>query len=66
MVCPGLVDIHVHFREPGFESKETIASGSRAAARGGVTSVVTMPNTQPAIDNAGMVELIPRQSIAVS
>lgn len=56
VVCPGLVDIHVHFREPGFESKETIATGSRAAARGGFTSVVTMPNTAPPIDNGGMVE----------
>jgi dihydroorotase len=62
VVCPGLVDIHVHFREPGFESKETIASGSRAAARGGVTTVVTMANTDPAIDNAGMVEFIIRRA----
>ncbi|MBN2310556.1 MAG: dihydroorotase, partial [Candidatus Hydrogenedentes bacterium] len=61
VVCPGLVDIHVHFREPGFESKETIATGSRAAARGGVTSVVTMPNTNPPIDNGGMVELLNRR-----
>ena len=57
VVCPGLVDIHVHFREPGFESKETIATGSQAAAHGGFTSVVTMPNTNPPIDNGGMVEL---------
>lgn len=62
VVCPGLVDIHVHFREPGFESKETIASGSRAAARGGFTSVVTMANTDPVIDNAGMVEFIHRRA----
>jgi len=61
IVCPGLVDIHVHFREPGFESKETIATGSQAAARGGVTSVVTMPNTNPPIDNGGMVELLNRR-----
>lgn len=61
-VCPGLVDIHVHFREPGFESKETIETGSRAAARGGVTSVVTMANTSPVIDNAGMVEFINRRA----
>ena len=51
VVCPGLVDVHVHFREPGAESKETIATGSRAAAHGGFTSVVTMPNTNPPIDN---------------
>ena len=62
VVCPGFVDIHCHFREPGFESKETIASGSRAAARGGVTTVVTMANTSPAIDNAGLVELIIRRA----
>lgn len=62
VVCPGLVDIHVHFREPGFESKETIASGSRAAARGGFTSVVTMANTRPVIDNAGMVEFSNRRA----
>lgn len=47
---PGLVDVHVHFREPGFEYKETIASGSRAAAAGGFTSVCTMPNLKPAPD----------------
>lgn len=62
IVCPGLVDIHVHFREPGFESKETIASGSRAAAHGGFTSVVTMANTRPVIDNAGMVEFVNRRA----
>jgi len=62
VVCPGLVDIHVHFREPGFESKETIATGSRAAARGGFTSVVTMPNTNPPVDNGGMVELHNRRA----
>ncbi|MCP4644223.1 MAG: dihydroorotase [bacterium] len=62
VVCPGLVDIHVHFREPGFESKETIATGSRAAAHGGFTSVVTMPNTNPPIDNGGMVELHNRRA----
>jgi dihydroorotase len=56
LVCaPGLVDLHVHFREPGQEEKEDIASGSRAAAAGGFTSVVTMPNTTPAIDSAAMV-----------
>jgi dihydroorotase len=62
VVCPGLVDIHVHFREPGQESKETIASGSRAAAHGGFTSVVPMPNTDPPIDNAGMVEFVIRRA----
>jgi dihydroorotase len=62
VVCPGLVDIHVHFREPGDESKETIATGSRAAAHGGFTSAVPMPNTHPPIDNAGMVEFVIRRA----
>lgn len=55
VVIPGLVDIHTHLREPGREDAETIESGSRAAALGGFTAVVAMPNTEPAIDNAGMV-----------
>jgi dihydroorotase len=59
-VAPGLVDMHVHFREPGFEYKEDVASGSRAAARGGVTSVACMPNTDPVIDNEAMVARIVR------
>jgi len=50
-IIPGLIDLHVHFREPGFEYKEDIASGSRCAAAGGVTSVFTMPNTKPVCDN---------------
>ncbi|MFD3262113.1 dihydroorotase [Paenibacillus lentus] len=50
MVVPGLVDIHVHFRDPGFPQKETIETGSLSAAAGGFTSVVCMPNTKPAID----------------
>src|SRR5438552_14181063 len=58
IVCPGLIDIHVHLREPGQSAKETVASGTAAAARGGFTSVVCMPNTSPAIDNAGTVALI--------
>ncbi|NIA15612.1 MAG: amidohydrolase family protein [Nitrospiraceae bacterium] len=62
VVCPGLVDLHVHFREPGQESKETIATGSRAAAHGGFTSVVTMANTDPPIDNAGTLELVIRRA----
>ncbi|MDD5719896.1 MAG: dihydroorotase [Candidatus Krumholzibacteria bacterium] len=56
--APGFVDTHVHFREPGQEEKETVATGSRAAAAGGFTAVVTMPNTDPAIDNAGMVRYV--------
>lgn len=58
IVAPGLVDLHVHFREPGYEYKEDIATGSAAAARGGVTTVVCMPNTNPVIDNAAMVKYI--------
>ena len=58
VVCPGLVDIHVHFREPGQTHKETILTGSQAAAGGGFTTVVCMPNTSPPADNAGTVELI--------
>lgn len=59
LVCaPGFIDLHVHFREPGQEEKETVATGSRAAAAGGFTTVVTMPNTEPAIDNAGMVRYV--------
>jgi dihydroorotase len=58
VVCPGLIDMHVHLREPGQTSKETLATGTAAAARGGFTSVVCMPNTSPAIDNAGTVALI--------
>ena len=57
-LLPGLVDLHVHFREPGGENKETIASGSLAAAAGGVTSVVCMANTNPPIDNKTGVEFI--------
>ncbi|MBQ6491975.1 MAG: dihydroorotase, partial [Atopobiaceae bacterium] len=49
-LVPGLVDMHVHFRDPGFEYKETIATGSRAAAHGGFTDVATMPNTDPVTD----------------
>ena len=58
VVCPGLIDLHVHLREPGQSAKETIATGTAAAARGGFTSIVCMPNTSPAIDNPGTVALI--------
>jgi len=58
VVSPGLIDLHVHLREPGHTPKETIAAGTAAAARGGFTSLVCMPNTSPAIDNAGTVALI--------
>lgn len=58
VVAPGLIDIHVHFREPGQTKKEDVQSGSRCAVRGGFSTVVCMPNTSPAIDNAGTVALI--------
>jgi dihydroorotase len=58
VVCPGLIDIHVHLREPGQSAKETIASGARAAAAGGFTSIVCMPNTSPAADNPSVVAWI--------
>jgi dihydroorotase len=64
VVCPGLIDLHVHLREPGQTAKETIATGTRAAARGGFTSLVCMPNTSPAIDNAGTVALIHERAAA--
>ncbi len=57
-VFPGLIDMHVHLREPGFEYKEDIASGSAAAVRGGFTQVCCMPNTQPVCDNAAVVGYI--------
>ena len=55
VVAPGLIDIHVHFREPGQSAKETIGSGAKAAAAGGFSSVVCMPNTSPSIDSASVV-----------
>ena len=58
IVCPGLIDLHVHLREPGQTAKENLATGTAAAARGGFTSVVCMPNTSPTIDNSGTVALI--------
>ena len=58
VISPGLIDIHVHLREPGQSAKETIATGTRAAAAGGFTSVVCMPNTSPAIDNPSVVSWI--------
>ena len=58
VLLPGLVDIHVHLREPGREDTETIASGSAAAALGGFTAVYTMPNTKPVIDNNNLAEMV--------
>lgn len=62
VVCPGFVDLHCHLREPGFEEKETIATGTRAAARGGFTTVCCMPNTNPPIDTRAAVEFIQKKA----
>ena len=61
-LAPGFVDIHVHLREPGFEYKETVATGAAAAVAGGFTSVACMPNTNPAIDDRAVVEFILSQA----
>lgn len=58
VVCPGFIDLHCHLRQPGYEYKETIASGTAAAARGGFTTLCCMPNTDPPIDNKTMVSYI--------
>ncbi|MEM6258522.1 MAG: dihydroorotase [Planctomycetota bacterium] len=62
IVAPGLIDVHVHFREPGQEEKETIETGSAAAVAGGFTSVCCMPNTSPAIDDDSMIEFVYKQA----
>lgn len=62
--APGLVDLHVHLREPGFEAKETVATGCAAAARGGVTTLVAMPNTRPATDCPELVKLVREKAAA--
>lgn len=61
-VCPGFIDVHCHLREPGFEDKETIATGTLAAARGGFTTVCAMPNTNPAMDTRATVEYVLRKA----
>jgi dihydroorotase len=58
IVTPGFIDLHTHLRQPGFEEKETIATGTRAAARGGFTTVCAMPNTSPAADNRTVVDYV--------
>ncbi len=63
IVCPGLVDMHVHLREPGREEDETIASGTRAALAGGFTSVACIPNTEPPIDTQAAVEFIHQKAV---
>src|SRR3989337_792655 len=64
VVSPGFVDIHCHLREPGYEYKETIATGTAAAARGGFTTVCCMANTNPVVDSRGIVGYIQRTAVA--
>ncbi|WP_152392224.1 dihydroorotase [Paenibacillus guangzhouensis] len=58
LVAPGFIDMHVHLREPGFEHKETIATGTRSAAKGGYTTIACMPNTRPVIDTPETIQLV--------
>ena len=58
IVCPGFIDLHCHLRQPGFEEKETIATGTRAAARGGFTTICCMPNTNPPLDNRDTIDYV--------
>jgi dihydroorotase len=64
IVCPGFIDLHCHLRQPGFEEKETISSGSRAAARGGFTTICCMPNTNPPLDSQAAIDYV--KSVAAS
>ena len=57
-VMPGFIDLHVHLRDPGFEEKETVATGAKAAARGGFTTILAMPNTKPVVDDADVVSYV--------
>ncbi|MBR6637352.1 MAG: amidohydrolase family protein, partial [Lachnospiraceae bacterium] len=65
-VMPGLIDLHVHLREPGFEHKETIETGSKAAAAGGFTTICPMPNTKPSTDSPEMIEWVVNKAAEVS
>ncbi|MCC7418047.1 MAG: dihydroorotase [Acidobacteria bacterium] len=66
IVCPGLIDMHVHLREPGQEHKETVATGVASAVAGGFTAVACMPNTTPVNDNAGVTEFILKKAAAAN
>src|SRR5208283_6028821 len=66
ILTPGLIDMHTHLREPGFEYKETIASGAAAAVAGGFTSIACMPNSNPINDNRSVTEFIKRKAIEAS
>ncbi len=64
-VMPGFIDMHVHLRDPGFEEKETIETGCRAAARGGYTTILAMPNTRPVVDNKDVVNYVQNKARTV-
>ncbi len=66
VLAPGFIDLHTHLREPGYEHKETIASGAQAAAAGGFTTIACMPNTRPALDTAARVAWVKEQAAATS
>ncbi len=66
VVCPGLIDLHCHLRDPGRPDKETIGTGSMAAVAGGFSTVCCMPNTEPAIDNEGIVHYIYKEAARVN
>src|SRR6187455_1473035 len=66
IVCPGLIDMHVHLREPGREEDETIATGTAAAVAGGVTSVACMPNTEPTLDTPDAVRFVVERARATA
>lgn len=61
-ICPGFIDLHCHLRQPGFEDKETIATGTLAAAKGGFTTICCMPNTNPPLDNVSVVESVKEEA----
>src|SRR5690606_38547754 len=63
IVAPGFVDLHTHLREPGFEYKETVETGTRAAARGGFTTVCAMPNTEPAMDSRATIDYVMQRAV---
>lgn len=66
VAAPGFIDLHVHLREPGHEAAETVATGCQAAARGGFTTIVVMPNTNPALDTPGQVEALAARAAAAN
>ena len=65
-VMPGFIDLHVHLRDPGLEYKETLETGGKAAAKGGITTICAMPNTKPVIDTGGKVAEVHRRAILES